>query len=1064
MTSIISRCLFLLALCLSSIVFASNQEFISLYQQRLDQLPADENNPAIQQQKESYQQILSAYKEAVLLEEKAAQLKTRLEQQPDAIQRLNTDLKQLADIIVLTNLQQKAVSELEQLLTLKKAAFLEFEQSRGLLQQQINQSDQKLISLREQLVQLKQSSAVSDKQTNSPWNDAQFSLRAAKNQALELEILSLPGQNDLNRLRLEKINRDLKNNQTFIDTLQDILQNKRRADAEKTLDTLGIDKVNATQHPRVSAEVIENQSLSDVLRTTLATNETALKQRRLLDSQLTIVTQSYIAVQQQLELSTQPLGVELRKYTRRLTQPTSTETTREKINKLRLLNLEVSRSLFNLENNSEPAVASLTDNENTLLQQLLADKQKLLLRIREASNLGINELSQLLSTQEQINEQTRLGRELIAQHLLWIPSILPISTDWFSEIAQGLNPLSNLLTPSRTIPIWQPINHWIPKAALLILLYLLAFMVDRHYKKHADVWVQQVGNVIHDRFRDTFSLFWMPLLITLPIPAAIVVFTRNILNSEAWNLDSLHTIGYSIAALTWAYLTLEKWGRKPNGLLQGHFSVPVKLCRKLHKLIHPLYWLGLPLIVLLMLIDNSGSNELRSGIGRLVFLSLAALVTLFWIALWKVSPHIDQTINSKHWWQHSQLWLVSLVGIHVIIIFAALLGYVFTGSMIMLTLLILTSIFYATFLFFKLGNRWLLIEERRLAFDLAKTRRNEVIEAREKNEDIPPLEENYIDLQTISDQARILLKTTTIIVFVTLLWVLLKNALPTLDILDNVVLWSHHVTTDTGVVVESITLKNIIFSGTLITLCVLAAYNLPGLLELLVLRHLVLSPGTTYAVTTITKYILIVVSILAGTSQLGLEWSKLQWLIAAMGVGLGFGLQEIVANFVSGLIILFEKPIRIGDTITIGGFSGSVTRIQIRATTITDWDRKEIIIPNKSFVTDQLINWSLTDPITRIVVKIGVAYGSDTRLAQELLLNIASQHTQVLKDPAPSAYFIAFGASSLDLELRLFVSTMADRLPVAHEINQAIDDCFKAHNIEIAFPQLDVHLHRSQKP
>ncbi|WP_372737362.1 mechanosensitive ion channel domain-containing protein [Neptunomonas sp.] len=1064
MTTIISRCLFLLTLCLSSIVFASNQESVSLYQQRLDQLPADENNPAIQQQKDTFLQILSAYKEAVSFEEKASQLKTKLEQQPDAIQRLSDDLKQQADAIDLIDLQQKTVSELEQLLTLKKAAFLESEQARRLLQQQINQSDQKLISLREQLVQLKQSSAARDKQNNSPLSDAQFSLRTAKNQALELEVLSLPGQNDLNRLRLDKINRDLKNNQTYIDTLQDILQKKRRAETEKTIDTLGIDNINTTQHPLISAQVIENQSLSDTLRSTLATNETALGQRRILDSQLTIVTQSYTAAQQQLELSTQSLGVELRKYTRRLTQPTSTETTRENINKLRLLNLEVSRSLYNLENDSEPPAASLTDEENTLLQQLLADKQKLLYSIREASNLGINELSQLLSTQEQINEQTRLGRELIAQHLLWIPSILPISTDWFLEIAQGLNPLIELITPSRTISLWQPINHWIPKAALLLLLYFLAFVVDRHYKKNADVWVQHVGNVIHDRFSHTFNLFWMPLLITLPIPAAIVIFTRYILNSEAWNIESLHLIGYSVAALTWAYLTLEKWGRKPNGLLQGHFSVPVKLCRKLHKLIHPLYWLGLPLVVLLMLIDNSASNELRSGIGRLVFLSLTALVTLFWMALWKVSPHIDQTINSKHWWQHSQLWLVSLVGTHIIIMFAALLGYVYTGSMIMLTLLILTSIFYVTFLFFKLGNRWLLIEERRLAFDRAKIRRNEVIEAREKNEDIPPLEENYINLQTISDQARILLKTTTIIVFVSLLWIFLKNALPTLDILDNVILWNHNITTDTGIVSESITLKNILFSGTLITLCILAAYNLPGLLELLVLRHLVLTPGTTYAVTTITKYILIVVSILAGTSQLGLEWSKLQWLIAAMGVGLGFGLQEIVANFVSGLIILFEKPIRIGDTITIGGFSGSVTRIQIRATTITDWDRKEIIIPNKSFVTDQLINWSLTDPITRLVIKIGVAYGSDTRLAHELLLKIASEHPQVLKDPAPSAYFMAFGASSLDLELRLFVSTMADRLPVAHEINQTIDDCFKAHNIEIAFPQLDVHLHRSQKP
>ncbi|WP_293265684.1 mechanosensitive ion channel domain-containing protein [Neptunomonas sp.] len=1065
MTTIFSRWIFLFFFfCISSTSFASNQESAALYQQKLGQLPTDENNPVNQLQKETYQQILAAYLEAVQLEQVSLQLRAMLERQPDAIKGLQKTLKDKVSNNELKSLAKKTVPELEQLLTLEKASLLEFEKRRELLQQQINQSDQKLIFLRDQLVQLKQAPATHDNNDNNEWNDAQFSLRAAKNQALELEVLSLPGQNDLNRLSLEKINSELKRSQSFIKTVQDTLQSKRRIETEETLQTIGIDKKNTAQHPIISAQIADNQMLSEKLRTTLASNETTLKQRRLLDSQLTMVSQSYLAVQQQLELSTQPLGVELRKYTRRLAQPTSTNTTRESINRLRLLNLEVTRALFNIDSIEETQIPAFNKEESTQLKQLLKDKQNLSTRIREASNQGINELSQLLSIQEQVNKQTNLGRELIAQHLLWIPSILPVSKNWLVEITQGIVPFFELITPNPNIPIWQPINHWIPKVILLLLLSLLSAAVYRHYNKHSKIWVQLVGNVIRDRFSHTFSLFWMPLLIALPIPAAILLLTRNMLNIDAWLLESFHLIGYTIAALSWAYLTLQLWASRPSGLLQGHFSVPQKLCNTLHKLIHPLYWLGMPLIVLLMVIDQSGSNELRSGLGRLVFLSLAVLVTIFWAALRKVAPQIDQTTNSIHWWQRSQLWLTGLVGIHFGIIGAALLGYVFTGSVIMLILLVLTGIFYTTFIFFKLGNRWLLIEERHLAFDRAKSRRNEILEAREKNEEVPPLEENYIDLQSISDQARTLLKTMTIIVFVTLLWALLKNALPTLDILDNVVLWSNEITTATGVIPESITLKNVLFSIALITLCILAAYNLPGLLELLVLRHLDLSPGTTYAVTTITKYILIVVSILTGTSQLGLDWSKLQWLIAAMGVGLGFGLQEIVANFVSGLIILFEKPIRIGDTITIGGFTGTVTRIQIRATTIADWDRKEVIIPNKNFVTDQLINWSLTDPITRVVINVGVAYGSDTKLAHKLLLDAATKHPQVLKDPEPNAYFTAFGASTLDLELRLFVSTMADRLPVTHEINQAIDASFKKHHIEIAFPQLDVHLHRSNKP
>ncbi|SIS43481.1 mechanosensitive ion channel domain-containing protein [Neptunomonas antarctica] len=1059
----ISRFVFLIFLCISPLTLASNQESVSLYQQRLDQLSVDENNPASMQRKETYQQILFTYKEAVQLETKATQLKAMLKNQPEVLKRLKDSLQTELSIIDSEALQQKTVPELEQMLTLGKAEYLEIEQAKEQLQKQINQSDQKLSSLREQLISLKQATATPDNQTDNEWLDAQFALRAAKNQALELEVLSLPGQNDLNRFSMEKINRDLNQKQDYINTLQDTIQTQRRAETEQTLQTLTSDNIDAAQNPLISSLAVETQRLSDTLRTVIATSEKALKQRRLLDAQLAIVSQSYIAVQQQLELSTQPLGVELRKFTQRLSQPVSTSETRKNINRLRLLNLEITRSLFNAENNAENNESSLSEHEASQLKQLREDKQNLSARIRDASNQSINELSQLLSIQEQVNKQINLGRELISQHLLWIPSILPVSGQWFTEIIQGIKPLAALLKPNNNVPFWQPANLWVPKVAALLLLIVLSFVTYKRYSKNAEIWTQQVGNVIHDRFSHTFGLFVMPALITVPVPAAIMIFTRNVMNPEAWSPESLPMIAFTIASLSWTYLTLCIWNRSSNGLLQGHFSVPEKLCNKLRKLLHPLFWLSLPLIILLLFIDQSDSTALRSGLGRLIFLALAILVTLFWAALRKVAPHIDLIIDSQHWWQRSQLWLTGLVGIHLVIIGAALLGYVYTGSIIMLLLLVLTGILYTTFIFFKLGNRWLLIEERYLAFERAKARRNEILEAREKNEDVPPLEENYINLQSISDQARILLKTTTVILLVTLLWMLLKNALPTLDILDNVVLWSHDVTTSAGIISESITLKNILFSSALITLCILAAYNLPGLLELLVLRHMTLSPGTTYAVTTITKYILIVISILAGTSQLGLEWSKLQWLIAAMGVGLGFGLQEIVANFVSGLIILFEKPIRIGDTITIGGFSGTVTRIQIRATTITDWDRKEIIIPNKSFVTDQLINWSLTDPITRLVIKIGVAYGSDTRLAHKLLLDAAKQHPNVLKDPEPSAYFTTFGASSLDLELRLFVSTMADRLPVAHDINLLIDDTFKAHNIEIAFPQLDVHLHRSPK-
>ncbi|EBS1690645.1 mechanosensitive channel MscK, partial [Salmonella enterica subsp. enterica serovar Kottbus] len=170
----------------------------------------------------------------------------------------------------------------------------------------------------------------------------------------------------------------------------------------------------------------------------------------------------------------------------------------------------------------------------------------------------------------------------------------------------------------------------------------------------------------------------------------------------------------------------------------------------------------------------------------------------------------------------------------------------------------------------------------------------------------------------------------------------------------------------------------------------------------------------------------------------------------------------IFGNFVSGLIILFERPVRIGDTVTIGTYSGTVSKIRIRATTITDFDRKEVIIPNKAFVTERLINWSLSDTTTRLVIRLGVAYGSDLEKVKRVLLQAAMEHPKVMHDPEPAVFFTTFGASTLDHELRLYVRELRDRSHTVDELNRAIDRLCRENDINIAFNQLEVHLHNAK--
>jgi potassium-dependent mechanosensitive channel len=178
-------------------------------------------------------------------------------------------------------------------------------------------------------------------------------------------------------------------------------------------------------------------------------------------------------------------------------------------------------------------------------------------------------------------------------------------------------------------------------------------------------------------------------------------------------------------------------------------------------------------------------------------------------------------------------------------------------------------------------------------------------------------------------------------------------------------------------------------------------------------------------------------------------------------VGLGFGLQEIFANFVSGLIILFERPVRVGDIVTVDDISGVVSRIRIRATVITDFDRKELIVPNREFITGRVLNWTLSDQMNRVVINVGVAYGSDIDRVRDLLVKTASDNSFVLADPAPMATFEGFGDSSLCFVLRCYLPNLENRSSVVHDLHTKIHDRCRDEGIDIAFPQLDLHIRTS---
>jgi len=212
---------------------------------------------------------------------------------------------------------------------------------------------------------------------------------------------------------------------------------------------------------------------------------------------------------------------------------------------------------------------------------------------------------------------------------------------------------------------------------------------------------------------------------------------------------------------------------------------------------------------------------------------------------------------------------------------------------------------------------------------------------------------------------------------------------------------------------------------------------------------------------TLTGYLVYTVAILIALGMMGMDYTKLALIAGALSVGIGFGLQNIVSNFISGLILLFERPIRIGDWVVVGGIEGYVRKINIRATVIETFDMAEIIVPNSEFISGQVTNWTLASMVGRVVVPVGVAYGSNTEQVQDILLDIARNHPEVVNDasaPEPSVVFREFGDSSLNFQLRCFLVNVDRRLRILSDLNFAIDKAFREAGIEIPFPQRDLHV------
>lgn len=702
----------------------------------------------------------------------------------------------------------------------------------------------------------------------------------------------------------------------------------------------------------------------------------------------------------------------------------------------------------------EPVPAEGQQELEKLLRQLFETQRRYMDALIEDYETYFQKLVDFDAQQQELIARTEDLLDFIDERILWIPSGRAVQPELLSD---GRDALAWLFGPQ----YWAQLATGVRDAATRLwpvnLLALLLAILFVPFARRVRPRIQSLGEQAKEpgctRFGPTSEALALTLLLAVWLPALLAYAGWRLgLSPVATQFTRSIAHGLFAAAGLWATLRISRQLVRPGGIAEAHCGWSNKAA---HALWRDLRWFTIvivPTVFVIFVFEMRGEDLWRESVGRIAFsVSMLAVAGFNYLALRSGGP-LSEVVRGRGrrrpWaWRAVQVlsWLIPLA-----LIAAALRGFYWTALQVATRLHFNLVFVFALVIVLQLAARWSLMAQRRAALEDGA------------HEEKDPTPAPIMEVSRMMIGAGLLLAILATLA----IW---ADLLPAARILQQVELWT---TTETVTVSEldpsgverfsteeqlvAITLADL-FRSLLIGLLTLALIRaLPALLEATLFRRV--GPGERYAYSTIVKYTVVLAGLAFAFDAIGIGWSSIQWLVAAVGLGLGFGLQEIFANFISGLIILFERPIRVGDTVSVGEVNGTVSRIRIRATWITAFDRKELIVPNKEFVTGQLINWTLSDAILRVSIPVGVAYGSDTERVMEVLTQVARESRRVLRDPRPQVLFLSFGDSSLSFELRVFVRNAEQLFPVRHDLHMSIDKAFREAGIEIAFPQRDLHL------
>lgn len=701
--------------------------------------------------------------------------------------------------------------------------------------------------------------------------------------------------------------------------------------------------------------------------------------------------------------------------------------------------------------------ADLLQKQRQYVDQLLTDY-----------NTYANRLVDLDKIMHHLVESVQEYADYIQERVLWIssgPALYSQSADSFTGALAWM--LDGSHWAHSAARVWAGAQEHVVLTCAVGLVICGLLLSRRQLKRR----LSQIGaSVYHSSpgFGLTLRAAVLTLLLVSAAPAIIYLLAQSLRQSDTSEFGAALSAALTALAATDLSLGLLIQVCRPMGLLEAHFRWNGRTVVRMRRRLISLAAFLLPLVFIVVLCEAQSIEGHKESMGRTCFIVICLALALAAHRILRPGGEVFQAVGqSEQGWLYRGWRLWHFIALAVPLSLAAISAAGFYYTALRLGWHVVQSIWLTLSLLILNGLAWRWLTDAHGQFLLRRMQGgDDSIRGESPQEaatDIPGVPLDILGQRgsafEMRKQARQFQRYLLVAALLIGLWLIWSALLPALGA-GRLTLWTYTTSqtvpgkdgapATTMQVPAPVTLLDLIAAIMVVALLVPTVANVSGLMQILLLRHFRFTAGGVYAMTTIVRYILTIAALIAAFGLIGVSWSSVQWLAAAITVGLGFGLQEIFGNFVSGIILLLERPIRVGDIVTVNNIDGVISRIRIRATTIVDFSHRELIVPNKAFITGQVMNWTLSDSVTRLAIPVGVAIGADLKQAIALMEQAAAKCPHVLTTPPPVGLATGMTNNVYTLELRVFTPSLEAYRLARTDLLQRVDEAFRQNGIKMA--------------